>query len=532
VDSWWRDLARVRRRWYARHWIFTWPDWAMTEYTLIITDADGASVTHSFSDQTIAVGRKAGDIVLPDPSVSSQHAEFTYRDGELSLTDLNSSNGTYVDGKRIEGTVLLQEGSLVRFGHCLVKVDDIEGEEADKTSMLTAEQMAEVRAKMAGMSAPAAQPVAAPVPTPAPRQPEPVYRPEPERREPVYEPEPAYEAAPAAAPAPVRGYPPAGPSDGYADDDGWDDGGVPDWAPVDSGQELQPKPASPAAASAPAVRRSTGPKVDPPPKGDETFGSAMDVIKPAVMDSIDLVKNWKQGPAVGWDEIKAALKGGWDLLEPFKKTAPLPLLALSGISVLFGILVLLVNALAIVGGLVGLAALCVYPFAVGGVLIHLIRGQVGAPLDIKSSVMATLADPKTYILSLLIAGLISIAGIAGVILPGILALGYFILPVYLIEGRRGVDLNRRSSDLFFKDSKRVLLTVLVFFVISQIGGGIIGGILGVIPAVGPYLNVLFLGVWSPVMTTYGLALGLWFYFDIRREMETGDAAQEALQNVS
>jgi hypothetical protein len=171
-------------------------------------------------------------------------------------------------------------------------------------------------------------------------------------------------------------------------------------------------------------------------------------------------------------------------------------------------------------------------FAIGGVVIHLIRGQVGAPMDIKASVMATLEDPKTYLISLLTAGLISIAGIAGVLLPGVLALAYFIFPAYLIEGRRGVDLNRRSSDLFFKDPKRVLLTALAFFVINAVLGGIIGGILGVIPAVGIYLNILFQGVWSPVMTTYGLALGLWFYFDIRREMETGDAAEEALQNVS
>ena len=69
----------------------------------------------------VNIGRaEYNDIVLPEESVSTQHAKLQRRDGIWILIDLGSTNGTFVDGERIEGETPLAPGSTVRFGDASV----------------------------------------------------------------------------------------------------------------------------------------------------------------------------------------------------------------------------------------------------------------------------------------------------------------------------------------------------------------------------------------------------------------------------
>src|SRR5437016_3793533 len=56
------------------------------------------------------------DIVLPDPSVSTAHAKLQRREGVWVVVDLDSTNGTFVDGERVKGESPLAPGTLLRFG--------------------------------------------------------------------------------------------------------------------------------------------------------------------------------------------------------------------------------------------------------------------------------------------------------------------------------------------------------------------------------------------------------------------------------
>ena len=68
------------------------------------------------SDGTMLLGRhSACDIVLLDPSISRYHAEFSVRGSLVTVRDLNSHNGTYLDGKRIEAADV-QAGQRLNFG--------------------------------------------------------------------------------------------------------------------------------------------------------------------------------------------------------------------------------------------------------------------------------------------------------------------------------------------------------------------------------------------------------------------------------
>jgi pSer/pThr/pTyr-binding forkhead associated (FHA) protein len=59
------------------------------------------------SKENTVLGRdKDADIVLQDPQVSRRHAAIEYRDGNYTLKDLESTNGTRMSGTLIKKTNL------------------------------------------------------------------------------------------------------------------------------------------------------------------------------------------------------------------------------------------------------------------------------------------------------------------------------------------------------------------------------------------------------------------------------------------
>jgi len=56
------------------------------------------------------------DLVIPEPSVSASHAKLQRREGIWVLTDLGSTNGTFVDGERLTEETPLGPGATIRFG--------------------------------------------------------------------------------------------------------------------------------------------------------------------------------------------------------------------------------------------------------------------------------------------------------------------------------------------------------------------------------------------------------------------------------
>ncbi len=65
----------------------------------------------------INIGRADyNDLVLPDDSVSSAHAKMQRREGVWILTDLNSTNGSFVDGEKVQGEAMLSPGATLKLG--------------------------------------------------------------------------------------------------------------------------------------------------------------------------------------------------------------------------------------------------------------------------------------------------------------------------------------------------------------------------------------------------------------------------------
>jgi eukaryotic-like serine/threonine-protein kinase len=73
--------------------------------------------TFTLHQDETSIGRTQGnDIILPDPTVSRRHARLSFHNGQWYLEDLNSSNGSFVNGVRIYRPAPLMDGDELRLG--------------------------------------------------------------------------------------------------------------------------------------------------------------------------------------------------------------------------------------------------------------------------------------------------------------------------------------------------------------------------------------------------------------------------------
>ncbi len=105
---------------------------------IYLTMKDGSEVEEQFffEQKNIAIGRTAteNDLILNDPSVSDKHACINCREGQFFLQDLDSTNGTFLKGVRLEKDekVMLNENDQFEIGRMAIKFSRIPDQKADK----------------------------------------------------------------------------------------------------------------------------------------------------------------------------------------------------------------------------------------------------------------------------------------------------------------------------------------------------------------------------------------------------------------
>ena len=82
---------------------------------LVVTGVSAGTVFFLMKDPTV-IGRSEGcDVIIPDPWISSRHALIERRADETWLVDLDSRNGTFVDGRRVR-EARVADGAQLSFG--------------------------------------------------------------------------------------------------------------------------------------------------------------------------------------------------------------------------------------------------------------------------------------------------------------------------------------------------------------------------------------------------------------------------------
>ncbi len=136
-------------------------------FAIIISEKGGPERREAYDKSEINVGRVQGnDLMLPKGNVSKHHARLLFRDGRFIVTDLKSTNGTYVNGKKIAQATVVREGDKIFIGDFVIR---LEGAQEAAPPPPPPEASANDDSTLAREAAPAPPPIPMPVVPPAVR---------------------------------------------------------------------------------------------------------------------------------------------------------------------------------------------------------------------------------------------------------------------------------------------------------------------------------------------------------------------------
>src|SRR5256714_100504 len=141
-------------------------------FSVILTEKGAATQRLDFECEEITIGRvDENDICLPKGNISKKHTKVVVKDGKIIVLDLKSTNGTYVNGKKLAGPQVIRPSDKVYIGDFILNVeppDYADDETADAgASVAPAEAPANGGALEPAEGIVQRAPVAEPVPTPA-----------------------------------------------------------------------------------------------------------------------------------------------------------------------------------------------------------------------------------------------------------------------------------------------------------------------------------------------------------------------------
>jgi len=106
-------------------------------YAVVITDEGGVRRRLDFSKPELTVGRVQGnDIVLSKRNVSKQHARLRLEDEQAVVIDLNSTNGTWVNGRKITAAQPLKQGDKIYIADFIITLEPADERSDTDGSML------------------------------------------------------------------------------------------------------------------------------------------------------------------------------------------------------------------------------------------------------------------------------------------------------------------------------------------------------------------------------------------------------------
>src|SRR5215472_3741237 len=96
------------------------------DFELVVVQGRSLSSSIKLGDGVTTIGRHDDcQLRIKSSQVSRKHCELFEKKGLLLVKDLGSSNGTLVNGKRIQGQRVLEEGDELAIGPVLLRVAKI-----------------------------------------------------------------------------------------------------------------------------------------------------------------------------------------------------------------------------------------------------------------------------------------------------------------------------------------------------------------------------------------------------------------------
>lgn len=162
----------------------------MAQFQLVMHSGPTPGKTFPMEGDVLTIGREASNaIAINDAEVSRKHAQLVFQGGKYIITDLGSTNGTFVNGQRLTGQHVLQPGEIISLGEQISLLYEVVAQVDPNATMISS---------AARVSVPPA-PAQAPQPKPQPQ-----YQPQPQAQQ--------YAGSIPASPEPEAAYIPPPPA--------------------------------------------------------------------------------------------------------------------------------------------------------------------------------------------------------------------------------------------------------------------------------------------------------------------------------
>ena len=108
----------------ARHIGYTRSDSTrkMSNRVTVVRSDSQAGLSFVVTNATVVGRSDQSDVILEDPYASEFHFRLVVQDGTLAVSDLGSTNGTYVNGRRITTPTNLRRGDALQVGKTVMEV--------------------------------------------------------------------------------------------------------------------------------------------------------------------------------------------------------------------------------------------------------------------------------------------------------------------------------------------------------------------------------------------------------------------------
>jgi pilus assembly protein CpaF len=100
-------------------------------FTVIVTEKGGEQRAMEFDKNEVTIGRVQGnDIILPKGNVSKRHSRIVLKEDKFIIVDLKSTNGTYVNGRKITSPMVVKSTDKIYIGDFIMTIQEPGGQAA------------------------------------------------------------------------------------------------------------------------------------------------------------------------------------------------------------------------------------------------------------------------------------------------------------------------------------------------------------------------------------------------------------------
>jgi len=90
---------------------------------VVVDPPESRGIAYGLADE-ISVGRAPGcQVTIDDTFVSQVHARVFCREGNYLVEDLGSTNGTYLNTKKVSGAMIMQRGDRLQVGNTVLELE-------------------------------------------------------------------------------------------------------------------------------------------------------------------------------------------------------------------------------------------------------------------------------------------------------------------------------------------------------------------------------------------------------------------------